>query len=149
MWDAPNRIMRPVPLFRLLFLLPIAAVGCEADRTTTVATYPSGDPALGLEQFAAARGGTYYLTDWNWQTLRRVTHREGDAIGFARAVDGRLAAVVGSERWPLDDGCYCWRYARPATAGDLAVGVGQFAVGVVAVQFATIITLLRLPFVVG
>jgi hypothetical protein len=108
-----------------LVVLRATGGGC-APEPQTVLTYPApprgGDSGGGGARLTEAGGAGLYTLHPCWADGRhalRVEHTclaAGDALGFARGGDGRLYAVTGAMRKPLDEGQYAWEYHPPDRA---------------------------------
>jgi hypothetical protein len=71
-----------------------------------------------------------------------------DKIGFERDADGKLFAVAGDEKIPLEDGRYCW-HITPETEyrgmERILHETGENIVGLVSLPFAIVGAVIVLP----
>ena len=120
---------------RLVVCFALLASGCANQKRTVAAYEPGGEgqtrPAPKSAQYIllctddAVANGEYGLA------VRQLSSR--DAVGFAREHDGRLVAVAGGYRLPLDEGHYRWA-VLPADGsnkdGRLATAASWYMAGI-------------------
>ncbi len=95
--------MRILNLSVAVMALALFVGGCGAQKGSTVMSLGKGDTPQSLSSVAEGRGGQYAVyANTSLTPLRSETLNAGDEFGFAKGDDGKMYAVLGNARVPLE-----------------------------------------------